>query len=128
MLRDSTTMSGFSVDDPEAARTFYEDTLGLRVEAGDGGFLRLKVADGRDVLVYPAPQHRPGSYTVLNFEVPDIEAAVRDLTARGVVFEKYAGTEMATDDLGVFRKGGPLIAWFTDPAGNVLSVLEQPDA
>ena len=79
MLRDSTTMSGFSVDDPEAARGFYEDILGLRVEAGDHGFLMLKVADGRDVLVYPSPQHRPASYTVLNFHVPDIEAAVRDL-------------------------------------------------
>jgi catechol 2,3-dioxygenase-like lactoylglutathione lyase family enzyme len=127
MLRDSTTMSGFSVDDPEAARAFYEDVLGLRVEVGDHGFLRLQVADGRDVLVYPAPQHRPASYTVLNFHVPDIEAAVRDLTARGVVFEKYAGTEMATDDLGVFRKGGPLIAWFADPSGNVLSLIEQPE-
>jgi catechol 2,3-dioxygenase-like lactoylglutathione lyase family enzyme len=126
MLRDSTTMSGFSVDDPEAARGFYEDILGLRVEAGDHGFLMLKVADGRDVLVYPSPQHRPGSYTVLNFHVPDIEVAVRDLAGRGVVFEKYAGTQMATDALGVFRKGGPLIAWFADPAGNLLSVIEQP--
>ena len=125
MLRDSTTMSGYSVDDPEAARAFYADVLGLPVEAGDNGFLTLKLAGDRDVLVYPAPQHRPASYTVLNFFVADIEAEVRDLTDRGVVFEKYPGTEMATDDLGVFRRGGPLIAWFTDPAGNVLSVIEQ---
>ena len=77
------------------------------------------------MLVYPSPNHQAGSYTVLNFPVPDIEAAVDGLTARGVVFEKYAGTPMATDEKGIFRQGGPLIAWFTDPSGNTLSVIEM---
>jgi predicted enzyme related to lactoylglutathione lyase len=75
--------------------------------------------------VYPSPRHRPGSYTVLNFPVQDIERAVEELTSRGVSFERYEGTEMSTDEKGIFRKGGPLIAWFTDPAGNTLSVIEQ---
>lgn len=125
MLENSSAFSGFSVDDPAAAKTFYGETLGLRTEDRDGGMFTLKIAGDRDTLVYPSPNHRPGSYTVLNFPVDDIEKAVDDLTARGVVFEKYPGTEMSTDEKGIFRKGGPLIAWFKDPAGNVLSVIEQ---
>ena len=122
-LSDSPAFSGFSVDDFDAARAFYTDTLGLHVEDRGPGFaLRTP---GRDVLVYPAPSHRPASYTVLNFPVPDIEAAVDALTGRGVRFETYAGTPMETDPKGIFRKGGPLIAWFTDPAGNTLSVIEE---
>jgi catechol 2,3-dioxygenase-like lactoylglutathione lyase family enzyme len=126
MLGDSPAFSGFSVDDPEAARRFYGETLGVRIEDADGGMFRLKLAGGRDTLVYPSPGHRPGSYTVLNFPVDDIEAAVDELSARGVELERYAGTPMATDDRGIFRAGGPLIAWFHDPAGNTLSVIEQP--
>ena len=80
---------------------------------------------GKNVLVYPSPSHAPASYTVLNFPVTDIEAAVDGLTDRGVAFEKYEGTPMSTDEKGVFREGGPLIAWFKDPAGNILSVLEE---
>jgi catechol 2,3-dioxygenase-like lactoylglutathione lyase family enzyme len=125
MLANSKAFSGFSVNDPEAARRFYGETLGLRIEDQEGGMFSLKLAGDRDTLVYPSPHHRPGSYTVLNFPVDDIEAAVDELTARGVTFETYAGTEMATDEKGIFRKGGPLIAWFTDPAGNTLSVIEQ---
>jgi catechol 2,3-dioxygenase-like lactoylglutathione lyase family enzyme len=125
MLANSKAFSGFSVNDPEAARRFYGETLGLRIEDQEGGMFSLKLAGDRDTLVYPSPDHRPGSYTVLNFPVDDIEAAVDELTARGVTFETYAGTEMATDEKGIFRKGGPLIAWFTDPAGNTLSVIEQ---
>jgi len=125
MLEDSKAFSGFSVQDSETARRFYADTLGLTVENGEMGFLRLKLAGDREVLVYPSPTHRPASYTVLNFPVPDVEAAVDDLAARGVAFERYEGTEMATDERGIFRKGGPLIAWFTDPSGNILSVIEQ---
>jgi len=125
MLEDSKAFSGFSVQDSESARRFYADTLGLTVENGEMGFLRLKLAGDREVLVYPSPTHRPASYTVLNFPVPDVEAAVDDLAARGVAFERYEGTEMATDERGIFRKGGPLIAWFTDPSGNILSVIEQ---
>jgi catechol 2,3-dioxygenase-like lactoylglutathione lyase family enzyme len=123
MLEQSKAFSGFSVSDLDAARAFYGDTLGLTVEDGGPGFT-LKLAGGTDVLVYPSPGHQPASYTILNFPVSDIEAAVDDLAARGVVFETYAGTPMATDAKGVFRQGGPLIAWFKDPAGNTLSVLE----
>jgi catechol 2,3-dioxygenase-like lactoylglutathione lyase family enzyme len=125
LLQDSKAFSGFSVDDPEAAKRFYGETLGLRIEDRDGGMFSLKLAGDRDTLVYPSPGHRPGSYTVLNFPVDDIEKAVDELTGRGVTFETYAGTEMSTDEKGIFRKGGPLIAWFTDPAGNTLSVIEQ---
>ena len=124
MLQDSSAFSGFSVNDLDAARAFYADTLGLTVEDGGPGF-SLKLAGGKDVLVYPSPNHQAGSYTVLNFPVPDIEAAVDGLAASGVVFEKYPGTPMATDEKGIFRRGGPLIAWFTDPSGNTLSVLEE---
>jgi catechol 2,3-dioxygenase-like lactoylglutathione lyase family enzyme len=123
MLTDSPAFSGFSVSDPEEAKRFYADTLGLRVEDADGGMFFLKLAGGRDTLVYPSPKHAPASYTVLNFPVEDIEATVDDLAGRGVVFERYDG--MPTDERGIMREGGPLIAWFTDPAGNVLSVLER---
>ncbi len=123
MLEQSKAFSGFSVDDLDAARAFYGDTLGLKVEDGGPGF-HLELAGGTQVLVYPSPGHQAASYTILNFPVPDIEAAVDGLASRGVVFETYAGTPMATDDKGIFRKGGPLIAWFKDPAGNTLSVIE----
>lgn len=125
MLETSPAFGGFSVADPKAARQFYAETLGLPVEDADHGFFTLKLAGGRDTLVYPSPGHRPASYTVLNFPVDDIEAAVDELVERGVVFEKYEGTPMSTDERGIFRKGGPLIAWFSDPAGNILSVIEQ---
>jgi catechol 2,3-dioxygenase-like lactoylglutathione lyase family enzyme len=123
MLEQSKAFSGFSVSDLDAARAFYGDTLGLTVEDGGPGF-HLRLAGGTDVLVYPSPGHQAASYTILNFPVPDIEAAVDGLASRGVAFETYAGTPMATDDKGIFRKGGPLIAWFKDPAGNTLSVIE----
>ncbi len=124
MLADSKAFSGFSVDDPERARSFYADVLGLEVSE-QNGMLTLHLGGGTDVLVYPKPTHAPASFTVLNFPVPDVEAAVDALTERGVRFERYAGTPMETDAKGVFRQGGPLIAWFTDPAGNVLSVIEE---
>ncbi len=124
MLTDSPAFSGFSVDDLDAARTFYADVLGLSVRDGGPGF-SLELAGGREVLVYGTPAHAPGSYTVLNFPVPDVPAAVTALTERGVAFERYEGTPMETDAQGVFRKGGPLIAWFKDPAGNVLSVIAE---
>jgi catechol 2,3-dioxygenase-like lactoylglutathione lyase family enzyme len=120
MLQDSPAFSGFSVDDIPAARAFYGDTLGLRVSEANG-MLTLHLAGDRDTLVYPKPDHAPATYTVLNFPVPDVEAAVDGLTDRGVRFEKYD----FVDEKGVNRMGGPLIAWFTDPAGNVLSVLQQ---
>lgn len=124
MLRDSKAFSGFSVDDVPTAAAFYADVLGLQVSE-DHGMLTLHLAGGRDTLVYPKPNHVPASFTILNFPVPDVEAAVDELTSRGVVFERYEGTPGETDAKGVFRKGGPLIAWFTDPAGNILSVIAQ---
>ena len=124
MLSESVAFSGFSVDDIERAREFYRGTLGL-VVLEENGMLWLELTGGHRVLVYAKPDHAPATYTVLNFPVDDIEAAVAELTDRGVQFEKYEGTPLATDEKGVFRGGGPLIAWFTDPAGNVLSVLES---
>lgn len=124
MLQESPAFSGFSVNDLDAARAFYADTLGLTVEDGGPGFW-LRLAGGRGVLVYPSPSHQAASYTILNFPVPDIEAAVEGLAGRGVAFERYAGTPMATDEKGIFRQGGPLIAWFQDPSGNTLSVIEE---
>ncbi len=125
MLQDSKAFSGFAVDDPQAARRFYGETLGLGVEdAGEAGLLTLRLAGDRAVLVYPKPDHVPATYTVLNFPVDDIEAVVDGLARRGVEFERYEGTDMETDEKGIFRGGGPLIAWFKDPAGNILSVLQ----
>jgi len=128
VLQDSHAFSGFSVDDIPAARTFYADTLGLRVTEENGMLTLHLAAEGGDrpTIVYPKPNHEPASFTILNFPVDDIDAAVDGLTAKGVVFERYEGTPMETDAKGVFRQGGPLIAWFTDPAGNVLSVIEAP--
>ncbi|GEA86656.1 VOC family protein [Cellulomonas cellasea] len=124
MLRESTAFSGFSVDDVPRARAFYAETLGLDVTE-ENGMLTLRLGGGTHVLVYPKPDHVPATFTVLNFPVPDVEAAVAWLTGRGVAFEHYEGTEIETDAQGVFRGGGPLIAWFTDPAGNVLSVIQD---
>ena len=124
MFGNTKAFSGFSVDDIEQARQFYAETLGLEVTEANG-MLTLHIAGDRPVLVYPKPNHTPASFTILNFPVEDIEPAVDQLAARGVVFERYEGTPAATDEKGIFRGGGPLIAWFTDPAGNVLSVVES---
>ncbi|MFE4537199.1 VOC family protein [Streptomyces scopuliridis] len=122
MFGNSRAFSGFAVDDIDEARRFYGETLGLRVEE-EHGLLRLRLAGGTTVLVYPKPGHTPASFTILNFPVDDIDAAVDELGRRGVTFERYPGME--ADDKGVFRGGGPYIAWFTDPAGNILSVLQD---
>ncbi|MEV5825522.1 VOC family protein [Spirillospora sp. NPDC052242] len=121
MFKDTKAFSGFSVDDIEAARKFYGEVLGLEVSE-EHGMLTLHIAGGRDTLVYPKPDHTPATFTILNFPVDDIEAAVAGLAGRGVRFEHYGG---ATDEKGIFRKEGPLIAWFKDPAGNTLSVLQE---
>ncbi len=120
VLAGSPAFSGFSVDDIPAAEAFYRETLGL-VVTRDHGMLRLRPVGGRDVLVYPKPDHRPATYTMLNFPVEDIGAAVARLRERGVRFERYDGV----DENGVFRGEGPPIAWFRDPAGNILSVIEE---
>jgi catechol 2,3-dioxygenase-like lactoylglutathione lyase family enzyme len=124
MFGNTKAFSGFAVDDIEKARQFYAETLGLEVTEANG-MLTLHIAGDRPVLVYPRPNHTPASFTILNFPVEDIEAAVDGLAERGVSFERYEGSEMETDEKGIFRGGGPLIAWFKDPAGNVLAVLED---
>jgi len=123
-LNDSKAFSGFSVNDIAKARQFYGKTLGLDVSEANG-MLTLKLGGGTPVLIYPKPNHMPATFTILNFPVPDIEAAVDDLIRSGVRFEQYEGV-IKTDAKGIARgSGGPLIAWFKDPAGNILSVLEQ---
>jgi catechol 2,3-dioxygenase-like lactoylglutathione lyase family enzyme len=124
MFKDTKAFSGFSVDDVPRAKQFYEGTLGLDVSE-ENGMLTLQIAGDRPTLVYPKDDHAPASFTILNFPVRDIEPAVDGLAERGVRFERYEGTDVATDEKGIFRGGGPLIAWFKDPAGNVLSVIEQ---
>lgn len=124
MLANSKAFSGFSVNHVSEARKFYETTLGLQVSE-DNGMLTLHIAGGRDILVYPKDDHTPASFTILNFPVDNVESAVDELTRRGVRFERYPGMDADMDEKGIFRGGGPLIAWFTDPAGNVLSVIED---
>ena len=118
--------SGIAVRDIDRSRHFFGEVLGLQVDDGEMGMLVLRLAGGRPVLLYPKADHQPATYTVLNFPVDDVAAVVSALTERGVVFEHYEGTPAQTDDDGVFRSGGPLIAWFTDPSGNVMSVIEGP--
>ena len=122
MFANTKAFSGFSVDDIGQAQDFYANTLGIATSV-QNGLLTLHLAGGRDTLVYPRPNHTPAEYTVLNFPVDDINSAVEQLKARGVSFERYEG--MAQDENGVMREGGPFIAWFRDPAGNILSVLQE---
>ncbi len=124
MLRDRPTFQGFSSNDIAEAKEFYGGTLGLHVTEEMGG-LTLHLAGGRDVFIYPKDDHVPATYTILNFQVEDIDAAVEELTRAGVVFERY-GAEFNQDEKGIARGDeGPRIAWFTDPAGNILSVLQD---
>jgi predicted enzyme related to lactoylglutathione lyase len=120
MLEQSKAFSGFSVDDIPKAKQFYGETLGLRVSEANG-MLTLHLAGDRDTLIYPKANHTPATFTILNFPVDDIETAVDQLVARGVRFEHYDWV----DEKGINRQGGPIIAWFKDPAGNVLSVLQE---
>jgi predicted enzyme related to lactoylglutathione lyase len=124
MFGNTKAYSGFSVDDIASAKEFYGERLGLRVSE-ENGLLTLHIAGDRDTLVYPKPDHTPATFTILNFPVTDIEKTVDDLSQRGVEFEHYEGTDIETDERGIFRGGGPLIAWFKDPAGNILSVLQE---
>jgi predicted enzyme related to lactoylglutathione lyase len=127
MLADSKAFSGIGVNDFETAKRFYDDTLGLRTTVLDEEhkLMTLHLAENRDTLLYESPSFSPAGYTVLNFEVDDIDTAIDELTSRGVEFEQY--DDMPQDDKGVMREGGPLIAWFKDPAGNVLSVMQNTD-
>jgi catechol 2,3-dioxygenase-like lactoylglutathione lyase family enzyme len=125
MFSNAHAFSGFSVNDIEAARKFYGETLGLEVALEEMGILDIKLGSGATVIAYPKDNHQPATFTILNFAVPDIEKAVDDLKAVGVRMERYEGFEQ--DEKGIARdnRGGPPIAWFTDPAGNILSVIEE---
>ncbi|MCR2783193.1 MULTISPECIES: VOC family protein [unclassified Microbacterium] len=128
MLADAPTFSGFSVDDIDAALTFYRDTLGLDASLGDMGIIQLRLAGGARAIAYPKKDHEPATFTILNFVVDDVDAAVDDLQSRGVETKIYTNPHYGTDERGIARgNGGPAIAWFRDPAGNVLSVLEDPE-
>jgi catechol 2,3-dioxygenase-like lactoylglutathione lyase family enzyme len=121
MFEHTQAFSGFAVDDLDKARQFYGDTLGVRTSE-ENGLLTLHLAEDRDVLVYPKPDHAPANYTILNFPVDDIDEAVDELASRGVQFVRYDGFDQ--DEKGIARGNGPDIAWFKDPAGNILSVLK----
>jgi len=124
MLSDSHAFSGFSVDNIQKAKEFYDRTLGLAVSEANG-LLKLHLPGGATVLMYPKAKHVPATFTILNFPVDNVEKAVDELTKRGVRFEIYAEPDIKTDEKGIFHGGGPIIAWFKDPAGNILSVLED---
>ncbi len=126
MFANTKATNGFAVDDIEAARGFYGETLGLgfKVMSEEHGVATIELAGGRNTLVYAKPDFVPATYTILNFEVDDVDAAVEQLAAKGVGFERYEGFDQ--DEKGIARGPGPSIAWFKDPAGNILSVLQQP--
>ncbi len=124
MFKNTKAFSGFSVNDIQKAKEFYSRTLGLEVSEMHG-LLSLKIAGGTRILIYPKPNHTPATFTILNFPVDNVEKAVDELTKRGVRFEIYNEPGLKTDEKGIFRGQGPKIAWFKDPAGNILSVLEE---
>ncbi|MGZ3553247.1 MAG: VOC family protein [Vulcanimicrobiaceae bacterium] len=123
MLTNSKAFSGFSVNDIQNAKEFYGRTLGLEVSE-EHGLLTLHLAGGSNVLIYPKVSHAAATFTVLNFPVAEVEQAVDELTKRGVTFERYDNADIKTDEKGIHRGPGPEIAWFKDPAGNILSVLK----
>jgi predicted enzyme related to lactoylglutathione lyase len=124
MFKNTKVFSSFSVNDIKKAKEFYSRTLGIDVSEMNG-LLSLNIAGGSKILIYPKPNHTPATFTILNFPVDNVEEAVEDLTKRGVRFEIYNRDELKTDEKGIFRGGGPIIAWFKDPASNILSVLEE---
>jgi catechol 2,3-dioxygenase-like lactoylglutathione lyase family enzyme len=123
MFKDTKAFSGFSVNNLQEAKEFYGQTLGLDVSEAHG-LLQLHIAGGTTILMYPKENHTPATFTILNFPVDNIEQAVDDLARHGVHFETYHDGDLVTDEKGIFRGEGPKIAWFKDPAGNILSVLE----
>jgi predicted enzyme related to lactoylglutathione lyase len=128
MLKNNEVFSSFSVDNSKKAMDFYSNTIGLEVSEVPEmkGLLNLKVNNGSKIMIYPKPNHQPATYTVLNFIVNDIEKTVDELTKKGVKFEKYDMQSIKTDEKGIARGGsGPNIAWFKDPAGNIISVIEE---
>ena len=127
ILTEARAFQSFSVDDIGKARTFYHDTLGLDVAERPEG-LEITVGDGNKVFVYGKPNHQPATFTILNFPVDNVESAVEKLKSTGVRFEQYDQPGLKTDERGIARDtGGPAMAWFKDPAGNILSVLQRAD-
>jgi predicted enzyme related to lactoylglutathione lyase len=126
MFEKSQAFSSFSANDIPKAKEFYGGTLGLEASESQG-LLTLKLAGGNMVMIYPKPNHTPATFTVLNFPVESVDKAVNELTSRGVHFEIYNEPNLKTDARGILRGNGPVIAWFKDPAGNILSVLERSD-
>jgi catechol 2,3-dioxygenase-like lactoylglutathione lyase family enzyme len=124
MLNPSKAFSSFSVNDIQKAKEFYGKTLGVELSSGPEGTVELKLAGGARALMYPKPNHQPATFTILNFPVPSVEKAVDELNQRGVRFEVYNESNLKTDQRGISRGNGPTIAWFKDPAGNILSILE----
>jgi predicted enzyme related to lactoylglutathione lyase len=124
MINAHNAFSSFSVNDIEKAKDFYGETLGLEVSKGPEGTLVVPLSGGTKALMYPKPNHKPATFTVLNFPVENVEETVDELSKRGVRFEVYDEPNLKTDARGIFRGNGPTIAWFKDPAGNILSVLE----
>lgn len=126
MLKDSKAFSGFSVNDTAKAKEFYGQILGLEVkDEAMEGLISLQLTGGNYIIIYPKPNHVPATFTILNFPVNDLEKTVDELTARGVKFIVYNEEHFKTNEKGIFTAGGPTIAWFKDPAGNILSVIEQ---
>jgi predicted enzyme related to lactoylglutathione lyase len=129
MLKDTKAFSSFSVNDLQEAKEFYGQTLGLDVSDAPMDLLQLNIAGGTVILIYPKPNHTPATFTILNFPVTNIDATVAELTKRGVSFIKYDEPDIKTDEQGIHRgEVGPKIAWFKDPAGNIVSVLEEQEA
>lgn len=124
MLAQSKAFSSFSASDIQKVKEFYGEVLGLDVSESQG-LLKLHLASGATALIYPKPNHAPASFTVLNFPVESMDKTVDALAKHGVRFEIYSQPGLKTDERGIFRGGGPVIAWFKDPAGNILSILEQ---
>lgn len=126
MLKDTRALSGFSVNDMQKAKEFYNGTLGIEVSENDMGIMTLKIAGGTNIIVYPKPNHEPATFTILNFQVEDVDKTVDELAKAGITFEQYDFGEIKTDEKGIMRGNGhgPDIAWFKDPAGNILSVLK----
>jgi predicted enzyme related to lactoylglutathione lyase len=125
MFKNNHAFSGFSADNLEKEKEFYGKVLGMEVKTGPMGILNLKIANGSDVIIYPKETHEPATFTVLNFPVNNIDQAVEELTKRGVRFIHYDYEGIKTDEKGIMRGNGPNIAWFKDPAGNILSVIED---
>ena len=126
MFKNTKAYSGFSVNDMQKAKEFYNGTLGIEVSENEMGIMNLHIAGGTKVIVYPKPNHEPATFTILNFNVDDVDKAVDELTQTGIKFEQYDFGEIKTDEKGIMRGNGygPDIAWFKDPAGNILSVLK----